>query len=281
MGSRSRFLCLGLVILLPFADVGKTRKTIAEPAPPAGWVRLPTPMEGSFALECGNYAGHSWQVSLKEGSLEISPLANRSDRSSEPGLLPQLKVERGMAGRESMWKLPDGWLLGFDGGEAGGGLWRTNDDGSVSRKLLSENVYRFLPFSQGVSVLAGVVRGVRDSGKVYTFSSNEIHPLVDLDGAPVASMRESEGSILVATPHGVSRVSAAGMVEVLSAEPFSRLYPNSVAITADGTVYVGMRMFVVRLLHTPKGYMQEWLVPDDCRRFAIQHFDCVCQASGK
>src|SRR5579884_534003 len=185
MAAYTRVLCLELAVLLALCGLGRSanvraqRKPASEPALPAGWLKYPTPMEGSLALECGNYSDHSWQVSLSNGSVEIDPVSSPGAKGEEIELPPKMKVERGMSGHETMWKLPDGWLLGFDHGDFGGGLWRTNDDGSVSRKLLNENVKKILPAAQGVLVLTGIVHLRFDTGRAYTFSSDEVHLLVD------------------------------------------------------------------------------------------------------
>jgi hypothetical protein len=55
------------------------------------------------------------------------------------------------------------------------------------------------------------------------------------------------------------------------------LYPNSVAVTPDGVIYIGMRLFVVRLTPHAEEYLEQWMVPDSCTRFQIQGLDCVCE----
>jgi len=277
-----RLMRLALVVLL-LPGLGATKKS-SKPPLPEGWITYPTPMEGGFAIECGNYASRSWKVAYDHdhNALGINPVATVSQPALE--LPAQLKPEPGMTGRESSWKISTGWLLGFDQGEYGGGLWRTNNDGSESKQLLNRSVKGIVSTSHGIFVLTALMHRSVDLGKVYTLDADgqgELHPLLDLDGAPLAYFRESADSLLVATTHGISRVSATGTVEVLSTEPFARLFPNSIAEESDGTIYVGMRMFVMRLMHDDRGYFQEWMVSNECRRFEAKHFDCVCVASAK
>jgi len=48
-----------------------------------------------------------------------------------------------MVGRQTMLKLRNGWLIGFDGGEFGGGLWFAGEDGSMLT-LNRENIHGFI-----------------------------------------------------------------------------------------------------------------------------------------
>lgn len=53
-------------------------------------------------------------------------------------------------------------------------------------------------------------------------------------------------------------------------------YANSMAILPDGSVVVGMRMFVLRLNPSSDGYTQQWLLPVECRTFHVAPGDCAC-----
>jgi len=190
-----------------------------------------------------------------------------------------------MSGQRSALKIPNGWLLGFDGGEFGGGLWWSNEDGSQSNRILNENVKGILATSNGVLVLVGLAHIDLDVGKVFIIPDSAkpegIRPLVSLDGAPEAFVIESPTTVLVATTHGVSRIGSSDNVEVLAHAPFSLLYPNSMVVTADKAIYVGMRLFVVRFLPGASGYREQWLVRSDCQHFEIRGQDCSCTTSNR
>ena len=49
-----------------------------------------------------------------------------------------------------------GWVLAYDGGEWGGGLWLTNDDGSLTKRIVSDNVRAVVPIDGGILVLSGL-----------------------------------------------------------------------------------------------------------------------------
>jgi len=101
--------------------------------------------------------------------------------------------------------------------------------------------------------------------------------LVKLDGAPFAFAKAADGSVLFVTTRGVSRISSAGGSDSLLSRDLGLLYPNSVAVTPDGVIYVGMRLFVVRLSPSDGKYVEQWMLPDTCAHFAIRGLDWVCE----
>src|SRR5262249_13572428 len=56
-------------------------------------------------------------------------------------------------------------------------------------------------------------------------------------------------------------------VEVLHRNPvWAYTYPTHVARDRSGTLYLGMRSAVARLVPSSLGYREDWLVPKACRR---------------
>lgn len=264
------------VLLVAATCLAQTSES--SPVPP-GWHEFPSPTDGSQALQCANYSKQEWRVSLENGSVAVGEASKITKQAELPA---HLKLKRGMSGRRSTLKVPSGWLLGFDGGEFGGGLWWTNEDGNQSNRILNENVKGILATSNGVLVLVGLAHIDLDEGKVFIIPDSakpkSIRPLASLDGAPQAFVAESPTTVLVTTTHGVSRVSSSGSVEVLAHAPLALLYPNSMVLTTDKAIYVGMRLFVVRFLPGASDYNQQWLVRSDCQHFEIQGQNCSCKA---
>jgi len=98
-----------------------------------------------------------------------------------------------------------------------------------------------------------------------------------LDGAPEAFTKVSDDTILVVTTRGVSRISSSGGSELLLRRDLGVLYPNSVATTPDGVIYIGAALFVIRLSPHAREYLEQWMLPDSCTHFEIQGLDCVCE----
>jgi hypothetical protein len=252
----------------------------ASESVPAGWTIYQTPTDGNDSLRCANYSQKEWRVSVSgTGKTQITP-SQPQRKSSEPDLPPGVKLQRGMVGLHSSLRVSNGWLLGFDGGEFGGGLWLAASDGKAQR-LSEENVHGFIETSRGVLIFVGLDHLGTDSGKVLiapyaVTSKSDLRTLVDLDGAPGAFTKLSADTALVVTTHGISQITSAGVSKKLLSRNFGMLYPNSIVSLPDGTIYAGMRLFVVRLVLRSGDYTEEWLVPQGCEKFHVQGFDCAC-----
>ena len=276
----------GILLMLLWTVLLVAGKVLAQNIP-SGWTPYPTPKNSSETLRCANYSiRREWRVSVSNGAIEIAVIpfergGAQSQVFKKQELPPGIERVKGMVGLQSTLKLQNGWLLGFDGGEFGGGLWFAGNDGET-QMLGGENVRGFVETTQGILVLAGLAHMTLDSGKVFILpyavkSPRDAKFLVELDGAPQAFTKVSDDAMLVVTTRGVSRVSSSGRSEPLLHRDFSLLYPNSVAATPDGAIYVGMRLFVARLTPHAEEYLEQWMVPDSCTRFQIQGLDCACE----
>jgi hypothetical protein len=265
-----------LSLLVAVSHLGAEAQTL-----PGGWLAHSTPTENSSEIACANYSNLEWLVSTSQtGTVEITARPKPYGAKSSTLELPSgVKRDKDMLGVESKVKTSNGWLLGFDAGEFGGGLWFANDSGRT-RKLSNENVRGFVETSAGFLVFVGLAHMEMDSGKVLIVTEHDsdvgMQTLAKLDGAPQAVTRVSADVALVVTTHGISQVSSAGEIKTLLHRTFGLLYPNSVVSLPDGTVYTGMRLFVVRLVKQSGGYAEQWLVPENCKRFRVQGLDCRC-----
>jgi hypothetical protein len=265
-----------LSLLVAVSHLGAEAQTL-----PGGWLVHSTPTENSREIACANYSSLEWLVSTSQtGTVEITARPKPYGVKSSTLKLPSgVKRDKDMLGVESKVKTSNGWLLGFDAGEFGGGLWFANDSGKT-RKLSNENVRGFVETSAGFLVFVGLAHMWLDSGKVLIVTEHDsdvgMQTLAKLDGAPQAVTRVSSDVALVVTTHGISQVSSAGEIKTLLHQTFGLLYPNSVVSLPDGTVYTGMRLFVVRLVKQSGGYAEQWLVPENCKRFSVQGLDCRC-----
>lgn len=76
---------------------------------------------------CAGFGG-SWVVNNDNGSITIrSPDPEGEKQIPMP---PHLRLSKKMIGRRSLQRTSSGWLVGFDAGEFGGGLWWFSHDGS-------------------------------------------------------------------------------------------------------------------------------------------------------
>jgi len=258
---------------------------------PTGWKVFPTPAGGSDVMHCANFALQE-QVSLSEtGVLQIVQLPRRARPIPPPELPPGANsmpgMTGGMSGFESVLKVENGWLLGFDQGEFGGGLSFVDVSGKATQ-LYQENVRGFVETSQGVMVFTGVAHLTIDGGRVLiarnpVTANTKLETLAPLDGAPETFTKISPDAALVVTTHGISRITSSGEHQTLTHSIFATLYPNSIVVTPDATIYVGMRLFVVRLVPTskPGEYTEQWLVPEDCKQLRMEGYTCSCSSESQ
>ena len=272
--------CSTFVALLWVALLTTGTNVRAQDIPP-GWVPFATPKSGSAAMACANYSEKEWSVAIPDGLPQIT-LASRSAGKRQPQEFPPgVKRLPDMKGRESKLKLQNGWLLGFDAGEFGGGLWFAMDDGSMI-ELSKQNVRGIVATPQGALILSGLAHMGLDSGKAFAVpnvvsSPRDLKTLVELDGAPVAFTATSDGSIIVATARGISRIGSSGSTETLLHRDLEILSPNSITVAPDGTIYVGMRFFVVRLVPHGGKHVEQWMAPEKCKKkFHVPWLDCSC-----
>jgi len=267
-----------VVICVALPSLGQSAPNPSERDTPDGWIEAPSSKANPNLWECAGYGG-SVIVSLDDGSVHVG---KPTDEQSEQVPLPQhLKLSKEMIGRRSVYRTADGWLVGFDAGEFGGGLWWFNNEGDENRKLLSENVHAIYQTPDGVFVLVGLAHLSLDSGQIYKFTETaedvKVTQLADLGGAPEASIVDPDGRFVVATPRSVVAVDYAGNIRKLYKSGENLTYPTSVIVDAHGDILVGMRFFVLRLVPVSDGkYRPQWLMAKACQSFKIIDRICTC-----
>jgi hypothetical protein len=127
---------LSLVLVLATALVAVAQETAAhvERGRPEGWVHAPSSKDAPDLWQCARYGG-SWVVSKDRDAIAIKEL-NIEKQKAVP-VPRQLKLSKEMIGRRTILQTADGWLLGFDAGEFGGGLWWFSKDGSEGEETSS------------------------------------------------------------------------------------------------------------------------------------------------
>jgi len=258
---------------------------------PQGWYVYPNAELKHLdenTLRCFNYSHDEWQVIGEGEEVKITKLTGK--KTDAPSLPPLLEHQPGMPGRtvsaglRSATNYGHGWLLAYDGGEFGGGLWLSNEEGSVTKQILKDNIKAIVPIDGGVLVLSGLAHMSMDFGNAFLFSDPDglnitLQRSVRLDGAPSAYTKEADGSVLFVTTNGLRKITKSG--ELLRLTDFPKWtnmqYPNSMVVGTDGAIFIGMRMFVLRLSATPTGFNEDWLLPNTCRKFEVRQLDCVCK----
>ncbi len=188
-----------------------------------------------------------------------------------------------MIGRRSLQPTSSGWLVGFDAGEFGGGLWLFNRDGSQNIELLSENVHAIYQINATILILTGLNHMRLNYGHLYKFSDIPDKPAVvsvaNLGGSPEASTVGTDGNIAIATSERVLRVDTSGKIVEIYKSREHLTYPTSIGLDKNGNFYVAMRFFVLPLVpNVGSEYNAQWLMPEQCREFKLDKYICGCNA---
>jgi hypothetical protein len=253
---------------------------------PVGWSKAQPPAQeirAGNSLACANYSRHEWKVISIIGGLQVLD----ADKLRATPIFPSHFVQsKEMRGRAVTLKTSDGWLIGFDAGEFGGGLWWSNEDGKTVKHLLEENVHALVVQNGTPLVLTGLAHMDSDEGAIYAYhpgraeTSGSLPRVADLGSSPGAASVSEDGTLFIVTQKNVVRFrTASGLEPLYTNRALSALYPNSIVMQKDGRLFVGMRFYVLELMpekHNP--HSATWFVPSECRSMRVKGFDCVCTA---
>jgi hypothetical protein len=278
-----RTITFPLFILFALPTLASAQKAPAEVATnlPTGWIHAPSRVQNAALWECAAYGG-SWVASTDGGKIKIAKF--NAEAGKQLPIPPQLKLSKKMIGRRSVQETSGGWLVGFDAGEFGGGLWWFSRDGSKTIELLSDNVHAIYEIKKTILILTGLSHMNLNFGHIYKLNDNADKPtvtsVVTLGGSPEASTVDTDGdNIVIATPERVLRVDMDGKVAESYKSGEHLTYPTSIAVETDGFIYVAMRFFVLRLSpQQGSNYKAEWLMPEQCRVFRLDKYICGCNA---
>jgi hypothetical protein len=272
-------LFLILVFITAIPTVAQNAPSYFERGLPEGWVYAPSSKDNPDLWECAGRGG-SWVVSEHQDAVVIKELNLDAEKQV---LLPrQLRLSKEMIGWRSVLRTSDGWLIGFDAGEFGGGLWWFSRDGRNTMKLLPENVHAIYETPDGIFVLVGLAHLSEDSGEIVQFIDGpekvSFRRVASLGGSPEASALDPDGQIVIATMHSVLRVDHSGKVHELYKSGEHLTYPTSLVVGGNGNIFVAMRFFVLRLVSDNGAYQPQWLMPKKCRSFKSVKYICTCTA---
>lgn len=282
------------MLVLCWAVVGcgrdGTRPAAAMPSEElqGGWKNLASPPSDAQRA-CAQQAGEVWRVSRSDGQLQVDPWERRIVQEPLPFDIPSADDRRG---NRHVLQLSDGWLVGFDAGEWGGGLWWFGPEGEGARRLRPpeaawnrngagrrlENVRGFAVLDDAIFVFLGLDHLMSRSGGVFRLDRRDgewkLVPIGLLDASPDVWLTE-EGRVLIVTEGGLWSLHLDGPLEQVHRIDLSSLLPTSVVRGTEGALYLGLQHYLVRL--EPKGgdWTASWLAPDDCTWFEIDD-SCRC-----
>lgn len=180
--------------------------------------------------------------------------------------------------------LERGDLVALSAADRAGEIWFV-PPGGPPRMVLAGTLVDVVVTPAGPVAAVGQGYVTSEHGALYLLAPAEdgleARRLADLGEVPRALFAEAGGTILVVTPRALLRLDPAAR------DPFPRLVhrgqwlalrPTSVVREADGTVYLGIRHAVVRLVPTAAGYREDWLLPRACPDEAGEACACLARA---
>lgn len=266
---------------LCYSQDSKSTAELSQSPAPEGWVHYGIQSTNSPDLRCAAHSLREWDVTHDGEKVVISLDTRGAHQAPLPPGIESREVALGNKGRRCVMQVEDGWLVGMDIGEFGGGLWWFSSDGQSKDKLSEENIRAIVRSSGGILALAGLSHMRIDEGRLLRIADGnagkrQAMVLADLGAAPKAFVVESSDSLLIMTNWGLVRTGSRGVVTPLFETDYKSLYANSMALLPSGVIYVGMRHFITRLTPAENGYVEEWFVPSNCSKFKLKGFDCAC-----
>lgn len=223
---------------------------------------------------CDNPMQVEWTVSSAGRPLAVSAHRPTETVDALPFGYPP---DRDRRGERHVVEVDDGWLVGFDAGEFGGGLWWFSRGGERYRRVsppervvdgpdaryLPENVRGLARRGDDVLVFMGLDHLQPGPGRIFrahkATAGWALELVARLDSCPRAWLVDGE-RVHVVTGGGLWSVGpAAGprKLHALDAQVFS---PDSMMRGPDGALFVGMRRYVVRLQPRTSGWEETWFV---------------------
>lgn len=281
----------GLLFLLlacsPGVD-GTSTPTSVGALERSGWSALhQAPSEDQ--LRCAWQRTDFWSVSLAEEALSADPRPTGVTRDPLP-FSPGTGRDR--AGHRHVLEVSDGWLVGFDAGEFGGGLWWFSPDGARSSRVSlpestpvlkddpfrAENVRGFTSFNGEVLVFMGLDHLLGTSGHAFrlTRTAGEwgLVPIATFDASPSAWTVE-ERRVFVVTQGGLWTIGESWEVDHVHSVDLDGLAPASLVRDSDGVLYVSLRHYLLSLRPVVDQWTERWYAPPECVRFRVEN-ECEC-----
>ncbi|AGA26861.1 SMP-30/gluconolactonase/LRE family protein [Singulisphaera acidiphila] len=235
------------------------------------WYVTAPPEEGSDQWFAANAdVDHEWVVTPGDNGPRVHKGGLRKENpSSLPFAIQSGSAKEGLFGERTIAKVDDGWIVGFNAGEFGAGLWWFSPHGDRRYQISDDHIMGLIPTSSGLVGIEGLVHGSVSKGRVVRISRKtdgpwKTEPLLDLGHAPQVATKDADGSLVVATTRRLLRIFPASKktVVILDKAFWGGLYPNSMVIAPSGTIFLGMRHGIARIEPKGRASRVSWLLPD-------------------
>jgi len=228
--------CIFLTFLVMVSMISCRHKTVTIPV---DFIETTPPKYGSEEWYSLNYSKNEFSVNSNNGQLEINKVGKVINKVHECEL-----------------RLPNGILTGIDKGEWGGSLTFNSTDSTIKPvEIKSGNIKFIFKFKDNIYFIEGLAHMSFREGALYELETTNdsfiYKKLLDFVDAPEAFTIYRD-KFLIAT-HENFYVVKDFKKELVFKDTFWRsLYPNSIAVIDDKSVFLGIRSGIVMLDLTTK-----------------------------
>ncbi|BDD10848.1 hypothetical protein FUAX_32800 [Fulvitalea axinellae] len=161
-------------------------------------------------------------------------------------------------------KVKDGYLLGYNSGEFGGGLYFISNNGEHGYAIeQSQRIRQFISFNNKIFALEGLAHLGTSQGCLLELKKEGkwvISKKITLPDSPDYGIQHKDELLIVSSEHVVSFNRKEELNTVLKA-PFywGMLYPSS-AIIDDNSLYIAMRKGILKISDFSQSPTYKWYV---------------------
>ena len=277
-----------MILMISLSTFGQEMLTFLK-----NWKTYPVPENSLLNY---NNAKNDWIVYLDKN--EIRVIDDRSYRYKQNLVNKKLPFQIEQSGLIDIVQLKDGYLVGLNNGEWGGGLYWYSKNGKKKYKIFDSAfcspVVQFIKRDNEIYAITGISHLGMSFGNIIKIEKEKkawkLEEFVKLPNAPYAIQLDSKANMLVFTSSGLYSIDKEKNIDTLAIkmrrpivptieiellndtliiekEPlqiypkwlWGFLYPTSMVIQYD-MVYVGMRGGVYKFDLTTK--KEEWLQPE-------------------
>ena len=161
-------------------------------------------------------------------------------------------------------KVVDGYIIGLNQGEFGGGLWFLSADGKSSYEIMPyRRIHQIFEFNDKLYVIEGLAHLGSNNGNLLELEKEgnwQVSKTYKLPGAPDFILEEKDNILIITSEYLMSFNKNKKLIEVLKA-PFywGSLYPSS-AIIIDNDIYIAMRKGILKISEFKYNPSYKWFV---------------------
>ncbi|APY07659.1 hypothetical protein BWZ20_04800 [Winogradskyella sp. J14-2] len=163
-------------------------------------------------------------------------------------------------------KVNDGYLIGINKGEFGGGLWFLSLDCKTSYEIIPyKRIHEIFEFNNKIYVLEGLSHITINNGSLLEITKNEkweISKTFDLPDAPRFILKEKDNILIISSEHILS-FNKYDKLNLILRAPFNwaLLFPSS-AVVIDNDIYIAMREGILKISSFKYNRKYTWYVMD-------------------